>query len=414
MCTGACTSHHGEVPFALAHRLRWSRLLLGIALTTSAAAQDGPTPRARIDVAGFMQLDAIHDFDRVDPAWTGALRPTRIAIRCPGEPGCGPPGEMSFSVRASRLAVHGRVPSAIGEVRTLFEFDLFGVASDAGRTTFRLRHAWGELGRLGAGQTSSLFMDGDAFPLAIEYWGPPGLVAIRTAQLRYTAVRRPGMTVAVSAEAPTSSIDIGRALEADDTLGLRRRTVLPDFHVQWRLARPWGHAQVSAVLTSTGFESTRTADGRPTVLRTGGGVSASARARLAPWGSVVGQVTTGRGIAGYVNEGGVDLAPAATLPLRPRLVPSRAWSLYWEQRLANAVQLVVGGSEHRQWPSALQDEDALVSARYATLDLRYTPAPDVLLVGSLQHAVRVTNESGRGDATRIQLAVRWLFDTRAP
>jgi hypothetical protein len=30
---------------------------------------------------------------------------------------------------------------------------LYGVGDDAGETTFRLRHAWGELGQFGAGQT---------------------------------------------------------------------------------------------------------------------------------------------------------------------------------------------------------------------------------------------------------------------
>lgn len=359
-----------------------------------------------------MQLDALYDADRVDPSWVGALRPTRFPVRCPGDPGCGPPGEATLSVRASRLAVHGDIPTDLGTVRTLFEFDLFGIASDAGRTTFRLRHAWGEMGVLGAGQTSSLFMDGDAFPASVEYWGPPGLVAIRTAQVRFTPLRRRGTTLAFSAEAPTSSIDVGRAFEADDTLALRRRTRRPDLHVQWRRERGWGHVQVSAVLTATGFESTATSDGRPSILRTGGGVSASVRARAPGNGSVVAQVTTGRGIAGYINEGGVDLAPAGTLPLRPRLVPSRAWSLYWEQTLAPTLRLIVGGSDHRQSPSALQDDRAMVSARYVSGDLRWEPVRALMIAFAVQDGVLATNGAGRGAARRAQLAVRWLFDSR--
>jgi hypothetical protein len=391
---------------------RLALALLHAVVALRLQAQESEAPRTRLDVSGFMQLDAIQDLDRLDPAWVGAFRPTKIPVRCPGEPGCGPPGETVLSVRASRLAVHGTVPTTRGALRTWFEFDLFGVASDAGRTTFRLRHAWGELGRLGAGQTSSLFMDTDAFPASVEYWGPPGLVAIRTAQLRWTPLRRRGTTIAFSAEAPTSSIDVGRAFEADDTLGLRRRTRGPDLHMQWRRERPWGHAQVSAVLTTVGFESTRTADGRPVVLRTGGGLSASLRARVAPGGHVVAQATTGRGIAGYVNEGGVDLAPAGTPPPRPRLVPSRAWSLYWEQRLAPTLRLVAGASEHRQSPSALQDEFALVAARYASVDLRWDPDAHVTLAAAVQHGERVTSEAGRRAATRLQFTVRWRFDTR--
>ena len=37
-------------------------------------------------------------------------------------------------------------PTALGELKTTFEFELFGTGVDEGQTTFRLRHAYGELG----------------------------------------------------------------------------------------------------------------------------------------------------------------------------------------------------------------------------------------------------------------------------
>ena len=55
-------------------------------------------------------------------------------------------------VRQSRLGVRSSTPTALGELKTIFEFELFGTGVDSGQTTFRLRHAWGELGRFGAGQ----------------------------------------------------------------------------------------------------------------------------------------------------------------------------------------------------------------------------------------------------------------------
>jgi hypothetical protein len=386
-------------------------LLVGRGLLAQTAPAPEPTAPI-VSVNGHVQLDMIGDFDRIDPAWTGALRPTRIPVVCPGDAGCGPAGETTLSVRASRLNVVGAIPTSLGVLRTRIEFDLFGTATDAGRTTFRFRHAWGELGSVGAGQTNSLFMDGDAFPAGIEYWGPAGIIAIRTAQLRWTPIRRRGATLAVSMESPTSSIDVGRAFGADDTLGLRRRTLTPDFHVQWRLVRDWGHVQLSGVLTETGFESSTSANGEPTVRRTGGGVSASTRVRLVPRGTLVAQATTGRGIAGYLNDGGVDLAPAGDPPLRPRLVPTRAFSVYWEQRLAPAFLLSIGGSENRQYPSALQEEDALRVGRYGTVDLHWTPDPALLFGISLQRATRRTNELGEAGATRLQLSARWSFDSR--
>ena len=77
----------------------------------------------------------------------------------------------------------------LGELKTIFEFELFGTGADAGQTTFRLRHAYGELGQFGAGQTWSPFMDVDVFPNSLEYWGPSGMVFFRNVQVRWMPVQ---------------------------------------------------------------------------------------------------------------------------------------------------------------------------------------------------------------------------------
>ena len=55
-----------------------------------------------------------------------------------------------------------------------FEFDLYGTGVDAGQTTFRLRHMYARWGPFLAGQTNTLWMDGDIFPNVLDYWGPTG------------------------------------------------------------------------------------------------------------------------------------------------------------------------------------------------------------------------------------------------
>ena len=74
-------------------------------------------------------------------------------------------------------------------LKTQFEFELFGTGVDEGQTTFRLRHAYGELGAFGAGQTWSPFMDPDVFPNSLEYWGPTGMVFFRNVQVRWMPVQ---------------------------------------------------------------------------------------------------------------------------------------------------------------------------------------------------------------------------------
>ena len=121
----------------------------------------------------------------MNPDWDDAYRPSKIANP---EGIYGSDGQASVSVKQSRFGVKGTMPTAEGHdpIEFKFEFNLFGVGSDAGQTTFRLRHAYGEWGSLLVGQTNSIFMDIDVFPNVIDYWGPDGMVFWRNVQIRWT------------------------------------------------------------------------------------------------------------------------------------------------------------------------------------------------------------------------------------
>ena len=60
---------------------------------------------------------------------------------------------------------------------------MFGVGVDAGQTTIRLRHAYGQWGRFWRGQLESPFMDLDVFPNILDYWGPNGMIFFRNVQV---------------------------------------------------------------------------------------------------------------------------------------------------------------------------------------------------------------------------------------
>ncbi|HSD70145.1 MAG TPA: DcaP family trimeric outer membrane transporter, partial [Woeseiaceae bacterium] len=154
--------------------------LVMASLLPQMAAADG---EKRLDLYGFAMLDMGYQSGQNDPDWFDVVRPTKLPSF---EDEFGGDGHFFAGVRQSRLGVKGFMPTANGkEIKTIFEFELFGTGSDAGQTTFRLRHAWGEYGKWGAGQTWSPFMDADVFPNSIEYWGPSGMVFFRNVQLRY-------------------------------------------------------------------------------------------------------------------------------------------------------------------------------------------------------------------------------------
>ena len=114
-------------------------------------------------------LDMGHNFKQIDPDWFDTLRLTKLPSFANE---FGEDNSTFAGVRQSRLGVKSSTPTAIGDLKTIFEFELFGTGVDAGQTTFRLRHAWGELGAFGAGQTWSPFMRSGRVPELARVLGP--------------------------------------------------------------------------------------------------------------------------------------------------------------------------------------------------------------------------------------------------
>ena len=83
-------------------------------------------------------LDMGHDFKQIDPNWfdTCGRRSCRRSRTSSARTTA-----RSAGVRQSRLGVKISTPTDLGELKTIFEFELFGTGVDAGQTTFRLRHA---------------------------------------------------------------------------------------------------------------------------------------------------------------------------------------------------------------------------------------------------------------------------------
>src|SRR5262249_12182217 len=154
-------------------------------------------------VYGFAMLDAGYQFNTNHPDWFDVVRPTKLPS-FKGE--FAPDGKTFFGVRQTRFGVKSSTPTSVGELKTHFEFELFGTGVDAGQTTFRLRHAYGELGHFGAGQYWTVFGDTDVYPNSIEYWGPNGLVWFRNVQLRWMPLKG-NNAVTLALERPGASGD---------------------------------------------------------------------------------------------------------------------------------------------------------------------------------------------------------------
>lgn len=115
------------------------------------------------------------------------------------------PDDAGFRAHArqSRLFVKTKTPSEFGDVKTLFEGDFFGSGGNevfSNSASFRIRHAYGEVGGLGVGQFWTNFMPIESYPSTVDFNGPAGIPFIRQAQVRYTAPLNDNLTVSGSLE----------------------------------------------------------------------------------------------------------------------------------------------------------------------------------------------------------------------
>ncbi len=216
----------------------WVALLMMNA--TDALAQDA---KPRLDIYGFAMLDMGYQAKQNDPKWFDVVRPTKL----PGvRDEFGKDGNWFSSVRQSRFGVKSFVPTDLGELRTIFEFEMFGVGVDAGQTTIRLRHAYGELGQFGAGQYWSPFMDIDVFPNSVEYWGPNGMVFFRNVQVRWMPIQ--GDTrLTFALERPGASGDGGIYSDYPQLADVKGRFPYPDVSAEYRWGQTWGYVEAAGI-----------------------------------------------------------------------------------------------------------------------------------------------------------------------
>lgn len=385
------------------------------------ASSSGGESSGSFEIYGFAQVDYIQDFKRVDPAWDATLRPSKI----PTVDGIfGDDGQGIISVRQSRFGVRATQPVGGRDLFVRFEFDLYGVGGDAGQTTFRLRHAYGEWGPILAGQTNSLFMDGDTFPNTIDYWGPNGMVFLRNPQIRYT-YKTGANQFAIAIEQPSNDIDPGniRLLDSDIAGSLQGDEELPDLTAQWRYTGDWGHVQAAGILRRVGFETAGTPNNEPSDSKVGWGINLTSNIKVFEKDVIHLGAVYGEGIASYMNDGGTDLAPQAdevvTPPvpgvppfgLRGDVVPLLGLMAYYDHYWNDQFSSSIGYSRVQVDNTNFQEPTAFKTAQYASVNLLYTPSDKILMGGEFLWGNREDKDGAEGEDYRVQFSFKYNFSS---
>jgi hypothetical protein len=384
--------------------------------TPAAAATQDPAPKPedkpRMDIYGAAMLDMGYQFHQNDPNWFDVLRPTKLPSFADQY---GADGRFFAGVRQSRLGFKGFMPTSLGELKTIFEFELFGTGVDAGQTTFRLRHAWGELGQIGAGQTWSPFMDIDVFPNSLEYWGPNGMVFFRNVQFRWTPWQKGDSNFMIALERPGASADQGVYAGHIALQGVTGRFPLPDLSAHYRKAGDWGHVQVAGMLREIKWDDLNADQFNLGGSATGWGINVSSNLKLAKKHVARLQVAYGEGVQNYWNDAPVDIGIQNNVsnPVTPvvgKALPVLGvvafLDLNWNAKWTSTVGYSLVNIDN----SDAQAPDAYKRGQYALANILYYPAANFFLGPEIQWGKRENFKDGfTSDDVRIQFSVKYNF-----
>jgi hypothetical protein len=388
-------------------------VLLGLAATRPAVAQAAPESGPRMDIYGFAMLDTGYDFKQVNPDWFDVVRPTKLPSR---DKEFGDNGNFYAGVRQSRLGVKGYLPTSLGEIKTIFEFELFGTGVDAGQTTFRLRHAWGEIGQFGAGQTWSPFMDPDVFPNSLEYWGPNGMVFFRNVQVRWMPRNDDHTQLWFALERPGASADQGNFADFIQLEGVKGHFPAPDFSARYRWTDSWGHVQLAGIYRYMSWTDTVNNAIDLSGNKSGWGVNLSTNIKTPMKGTIRASVVYGEAIENYMNDAPVDIAaePNPGNPNRPftgKALPVLGIVGFYDFNWNDSFSTCFGYSRVDIDTSKGQAPDAFKHGQYALANLLYYPIKNVMTGLEFQWGRRENNTDGfKVDDYRIQFSARFNFD----
>ncbi len=363
--------------------------------TASPAETGKPAPKGTFNIYGAVMLDSGYNFGQIDPNWFDVMRPTKLDAY---KDEFAPSGTVFFSVRQTRFGIKTSSPTKYGDLKTWFEFELFGTGSNAGQTTFRLRQAYGELGHFGAGQTWSPFMDIDVFPNSLEYWGPNGMVFFRNIQFRWMPLKgRNALTIA--AERPGASADQSNYGDFIDLTGVRSDFNLPDLSVQGRFTRKWGYVQEAVMLRKiawTDLNKTPAQDLSRQLL--GWGFNTTSNVNLGAKDVLRLEAVYGDGIENYMNDATVDVAPqlepGTALGVKGVAVPVLGVVAFLDHNWTKKLSTAGGYSAVNMWNPNGQQANAFHHGDYALTNLLYNPIPSFMFGGEFQYGRRVNFSDG--------------------
>ena len=285
-------------------------------------------------------------------------------------------------------------------VRIFVEGDFFGGSGTEGNSdsddTYRIRHAYGEVGSLLVGQTWTTFFDVAAAPATLDFEGSVSSVNRRQAIVRWTQqVLHEDLTLALAAENPQFIIVPPPDITGDAV------NPSPDFVARLRLDKERAQFQVAYLHRLGGFQPT----GGRVITYSGWGLNLTGVVLLGEDTSkVYSQFLVGDGIGSY--RGLPDAAPNSANT--DKVLGLMGWMVGytrdWTERLTSNFTY----AENTLDNTLLQPADDVHRTTYLAANLIWNPETRVRVGIEYLYGLRENIDRQVGVANRIQCA--FIFD----
>lgn len=369
-----------------------------------------PGTEISMKLGGFVKLNLIHDFDPIENDGFENLFATAV-IPVEGTPEAEGGGRTSMDARETRFNLTARSPTPWKDLKVFIEGDFAGSGN-----SFRLRHAYGEVGHFLGGQTNSTFMDGSAQPATVDFEGPGAMVFMRHPLVRWTQPLAPGLTWAIAIEESETTITDPLTIQSPGDMSVPSegevQNLYPDLATHLRYAASFGHLQLAGLLRDLRFDGAGSSSDDSV---TGWGLNFTGLISTFGLDAFMFQVAYGKGIGVYIEDlafesqgQGNDAAPSATgnLEAIPALGAFVAYQHWWTENLRSVATYGVVDVDNTDG----QANNAYKRTQYTSINLIWSPFRLISTGVEFLYGKRENNDGAEGDARRLQFAVTYYLN----
>ena len=368
-----------------------------------------------VNIGGYAKLDVIFDLgpDIGDSA-------SRFAVPADGAVADGFQDNFRLHARQSRFWIKTWTPTDWGEMATHIEGDFEGGGGNqniSNSTGFRLRHAYGRLGPVLAGQTWTNFMDVSSLMNTIDFNGQAGISFVRQAQLRYThAFGDSGFRVALAIENPESRVRAGAATITSSggaAAGAETADPAPDFTGQAQYHFSGGHVSLRGVLRVLEVNAV-IGGAQVSDTAVGWGLGASGAYSLGDNDAIGGEFNIGNGIGRYgFDAAGLIAASvngAGNLDLNDYWGGAVWYAHNWTDTISSNVGYGYGNGDPNVSTVGFAGAAGLTHSIHSVhANLMWSPVSSVNFGVEAIYLARNIEGASNNDTMRFQLGMQYKF-----